>query len=384
MNLLRLWSGRRRPPVPAGGPVFSGPVVPPPDMTARRLAEAADRIVTVDPVRLFRPPQAAPKLDRPQTNPFIDDVLKPMRVRHYLLRDAVLDATTMILLAGQARVRETAYCLGEETWGAVQVRNPTPPPPGTDRVVIGANLWAGNYFHWTVQSLPAIDAALRRRDRSGRPVSVALHAEAPFQTAALEVLGWGDVPRLRLEAGRQYTLPLAEYSEFLSGEPVFGLSASEAATFARLRAAIPLAGRPGRRIYVARTDAAARRMRSEGALIDRLAAAGFEIVVPGALTFRQQAALFREARLVVGAHGAGMANIVFCERGAFVLELMPAHNANGCYRTVAALCGLRYWADAYPDPSPSGDGPPHVRDWDLDVDHVLWRVGGILRHLGGG
>ncbi|GAN77302.1 glycosyltransferase family 61 protein [Acidisphaera rubrifaciens] len=351
-------------------------------MTARRLAEAADRIVIVDPKRPVRPPPSMPALDRPQTNPFIGDALKPMRVRHYLLRDAVLDATTMILLSGEARLRETAYCLGEETWGAVRVHDPAPPAPGTDRVVIGANLWAANYFHWVVQSLPAIDAALRRRDRSRRPVSVALHAEAPFQTAALEILGWGDVPRLRLEMGRQYALPLAEYSEFLSGEPVFGLSASEAATFARLRAAIPLAGRPRRRIYVARTDAAARRMRSEAALIDRLAAAGFEIVVPGALTFRQQAALFREARLVVGAHGAGMTNIVFCEPGAVILELMPAHNVNGCYRTVAALCGLRYWADAYPDPSPGGDGPPHVRDWDLDVDHVAWRAAAILRHLG--
>ena len=384
MKLLRLWSDRRRPSKPAGAPAFSGPVVPPPDMTARRLAEAADRIVIVDPVRPVRTPSAAPRLDRPETNPFAGDVLKPMRVRHYLLRDAVLDATTMILLAGQARLRETAYCLGEETWGAVQVRDPISPPPGTDRVIVGANLWVANYFHWMIQSVPAIDTALRRRDRSGRPVSVALHAEAPFQTAALDLLGWGEVPRLRLEAGRQYRLPLAEYSQFLSGEPVFALSASEAATFARLRAAVPLAGRPGRRIYVARTDAAARRMRSEAALIDRLAAAGFEIVVPGALTFHQQAAVFREAALVVGAHGAGMANIVFCERGAFVLELMPAHNANGCYRTVAALCGLRYWADAYPDPSPTGDGPPHVRDWDLDVDHVLWRVGGILRQLANG
>lgn len=52
---------------------------------------------------------------------------------------------------------------------------------------------------------------------------------------------------------------------------------------------------------------------------------GFEVVEPEKMTFSQQAKLFSEASMVVGATGAAMANLIFCNRDARVIVLMGIH-----------------------------------------------------------
>ena len=82
-------------------------------------------------------------------------------------------------------------------------------------------------------------------------------------------------------------------------------------------------------------------MRNEDALLDAMRHRGFEIVVPGALTLTEQIRVFREASVVVGPHGAGLTNIVFCEPGTIVYELVPDHYPNICFGNLALICGLR-------------------------------------------
>jgi capsular polysaccharide biosynthesis protein len=98
---------------------------------------------------------------------------------------------------------------------------------------------------------------------------------------------------------------------------------------------------------------------------------GFEIVVPGALTLTEQIRVFREASLVVGPHGAGLTNIVFCEPGTIVYELVPDHYPNVCFTNLALICRLRYWADSFIS---EGDGHPSARDWDADLSVVAERI----------
>jgi hypothetical protein len=70
------------------------------------------------------------------------------------------------------------------------------------------------------------------------------------------------------------------------------------------------------------------------------------VIEPGALSVLQQAAYFREAKAVLGAHGSNLANMVFMPDGAAAVEVhRPAGEKgpryNNFWHTAAAL-GLRY------------------------------------------
>lgn len=88
--------------------------------------------------------------------------------------------------------------------------------------------------------------------------------------------------------------------------------------------ALNLSTRPyGSRLYVSRSRAATRRVSNEDHLLGALIPLGFEAVELSDLSFAEQAARFAHADIVVSAHGAGLANILFMRQGAHVVELIP-------------------------------------------------------------
>src|SRR6185437_12912895 len=101
-------------------------------------------------------------------------------------------------------------------------------------------------------------------------------------------------------------------------------------------------------------------------IIGEMRRRGYEIITPGTLSFTEQARLFRSASVIVGAHGAGLTNIIFCEPGTTIYELVSTSYANACFCNLAMVCRLQYWADAF---SSDGDAstPPNLRDWESDT-----------------
>ncbi len=77
----------------------------------------------------------------------------------------------------------------------------------------------------------------------------------------------------------------------------------------------------GRRIYVSREDVSGRNMHNEKEVLEILDKYKFERVIPGNLSIVDQIKTFSEASVIVGPHGAGLANLVFATQGAFVVEL---------------------------------------------------------------
>ncbi|QHS56339.1 glycosyltransferase family 61 protein [Mucilaginibacter sp. 14171R-50] len=67
-----------------------------------------------------------------------------------------------------------------------------------------------------------------------------------------------------------------------------------------------------------------------------------EIIHPEKLSVAQQAALFARANMVIGAHGAGLTNIVFCKPGTTIIDLFSAEWVNPCYWIIAEHLDLRY------------------------------------------
>ena len=150
------------------------------------------------------------------------------------------------------------------------------------------------------------------------------------------------------------------------------------ATFRRLSQPVPWMRGAAEAIYVARTDAPERVAENEAELIALLERQGVRIVVPGALSVAEQIAAFRAARLVIGAHGGGMSNIVFCQSGSFVYEMLPRHYPNVAFNRLAQAAGVNYWADLFEG---VGEGNPYQRGWRIDLEIVAARLDAIRQRI---
>ena len=150
------------------------------------------------------------------------------------------------------------------------------------------------------------------------------------------------------------------------------------ATFRRLSQPVPWMRGAAEEIYVARTDAPERVAENEAELIALLERQGVRIVVPGALSVAEQIAAFRAARLVIGAHGGGMSNIVFCQSGSFVYEMLPRDYPNVGFNRLAQAAGVNYWADLFEG---VGEGNPYQRGWRIDLEIVAARLDAIRQRI---
>lgn len=150
-----------------------------------------------------------------------------------------------------------------------------------------------------------------------------------------------------------------------------------------VRALFDLAPRePRRRLLVSRADTTYRRIANEAALADLLAPFGFETIAPGRLSFAEQVAAFRDATHVIGPHGAGLGNILFCAPGVHVLEAFHPHYGTWAYAMASVPLGLDYaslvaWdgasdAPAFNDPAqePVERNAHAGRDMRVDLDEV--------------
>ena len=101
-------------------------------------------------------------------------------------------------------------------------------------------------------------------------------------------------------------------------------------------------GRGQRRIYVSRGQGVRRSILNEAELVRILASHEFEVFTPG--NGIQDFRVFSEASVIVGSHGAGLANIAACHPGTSVLEIVPCGFEYPYFYTLADSAGCFYAA----------------------------------------
>lgn len=106
---------------------------------------------------------------------------------------------------------------------------------------------------------------------------------------------------------------------------------------------------PRRRLYLGRSKEHGRRISNEDEIFSYLATLDFEYLLPERLSFLEQVRAFRDADFVVAAHGAGLANIVFCDPGVGLIELFPRETKYTYYK-ISQLLNLNYFYVRTPGP----------------------------------
>ncbi|HYG89660.1 MAG TPA: glycosyltransferase family 61 protein [Azospirillum sp.] len=200
----------------------------------------------------------------------------------------------------------------------------------------------GNYYHWLVDFLPRLLVFHRNRAlfASWGIRRIALIRDLPgFARELLDRIGIGPDDIVWIDGQRGWRFRsmhlLSNFSQYGHLHPF---------TLDLLRKMLRPAGRgPGTRmLYVSRHDARNRRVRNDEELFAALETWGFERVMPGELSFAEQERLFTEARVIVGAHGAGLTNLLFAGPHTTLIELCPAVKGLRHFRLLAERLGQRY------------------------------------------
>jgi len=216
----------------------------------------------------------------------------------------------------------------------------TPPVrlPGT-MTTIWYRLSEG-YYHWLLDSLTRL-AALP----SDTPLTLLLPNPAtPLQEASLRLFLPESVTVMRVDPG-VYEPDLLLMPSFLINKNSAWLPPTLAKplrerVFSRLELTPDVPGT--RRLYISRGDAPKRRLLNEAEIIAYLSARGFEIVLGSTLSFEDQVRLFHDADIVVGAHGAGLSNLLFASPQTRVLELFGTDYSLTWYSLLAHSLGQKY------------------------------------------
>lgn len=94
------------------------------------------------------------------------------------------------------------------------------------------------------------------------------------------------------------------------------------------------------KIFVSRNKARIRKILNENKLWVILEKYGFKYFTLENMSIREQAKLFNRAKMVIGAHGAALANTVFCNPGTKVLEIRAIDHAFLHYRLYEQLSSI--------------------------------------------
>ncbi|RYZ63453.1 MAG: glycosyltransferase family 61 protein, partial [Proteobacteria bacterium] len=140
-------------------------------------------------------------------------------------------------------------------------------------------------------------------------------------------------------------------------------------------------GTAKRRIFISRSDAKIRQLLNEEEVMASLKPFGFESIVLTGMSLTEQIQVFRGAELVVGPHGAGLANVVFMQPGASVVEIISPARIWPTFKCIADRGQLNYAtiaADSYSIEQTESRGEGN-EDITVEADTVAKIVESLLK-----
>jgi hypothetical protein len=251
----------------------------------------------------------------------------------------VFGAGMVLAPDGESLARDVSLDFGkpfQEHWLLRYGKIPPPTFLKGATAVIATTLGTG-YGHWLLDELPRLLAL--SRDAAEMVIA---HAAPPFSRVALERCGWtgGAV----IPAGRglhfhceRLVVPSLVGTVVQPARGALDRVVEFASAYYLKESAF------GERIYLTRERARRRRVINEPELWGELERSGFVKVRLEELTWPEQINAFRHAKVVVAPHGAGLANLAFCQPGTRVVELFNRAYLHGCFWRLAALQRLDYW-----------------------------------------
>lgn len=211
--------------------------------------------------------------------------------------------------------------------------------------------WARkNIYHWFIECLPRL-IQIREVSNSYSQLNILIPNEIPnYQEQTIEILKKSlpsNVKIIRISPNCNYFLESYLFLPFVTPD-MFGFLPSR---ISKELSSLLIEGFgcmndehiDKKMIYISRRKAKKRRISNETELLRAIESKyDIEIHTPEDYHYAKQVKLFATAKTVISAHGAGLTNILFCEEGTRVIELMPSNKVKLHYFGLAKSKNLDY------------------------------------------
>lgn len=268
---------------------------------------------------------------------------------------------------GESIARDVSLDFGkaaDDHW-LLTYRQISPPTSLSGTTAVVATTLSAGYSHWLLDELPRL--LLLKPDEAGAFIA------NPAQGYARDALA------LRGVAAR--VISPKRYAHFACEELVIPslVGSSDFPTVAMVNLLkeftepLATADSPfGERLYITRENARRRRVLNDAELWRELEPRGFVKVRAEELSWREQLSAFRQAKVIVAPHGAGVANAVFCQPGTRVVELFNRAFVHPGYWRLSTLNALDYRPVVSASPEPLALSLAANRlDLEADIPQVL-------------
>jgi len=195
-----------------------------------------------------------------------------------------------------------------------------------------------NYYHWTVETLPQIRYLEEYESNHDIEITYLVPGDSPsWLDETLELLG---IPPSKIEHASH---DIYEIDTLVL--PSFPLRSTN--DFEWLRSSILeniSTNEPPQKstsnVYISRESAVERRVVNEREVVEALSPYGFESYRLEDNSVKENILLFHNADFVVGPHGAGLTDLIYCNNSV-IIELFGSKYKEP-YRRLADTCGIRY------------------------------------------
>lgn len=96
------------------------------------------------------------------------------------------------------------------------------------------------------------------------------------------------------------------------------------------------------KIFVVRKNALRRIFKNQDSFMSSLSYKGFKVVDPSSMSFMEQVAIFSEAKIVVGIHGAGLTNLAYSTKLERLYEIKDPRDKSFIFESLANLKHASY------------------------------------------
>jgi capsular polysaccharide biosynthesis protein len=207
--------------------------------------------------------------------------------------------------------------------------------------------WSWNYFHWLMQYLPILRIAETIHPLSEIDHVIVRGPVKPFHLESLTEFGIPPHKVISIEADQSMLIE----NMLVTTVPCDNFRYSSWA-ISLLKEMTPYNQEKSGPIFLDRPVPNNRRIVNSEEVLSLLTGYGAKIIDCGKLSFREQINLASSTRLIIGVHGASLANCVFSSPGTTLLELMPRNYTPPYFSALAASCGLKYLGLAGREPGP--------------------------------
>jgi len=216
------------------------------------------------------------------------------------------------------------------------------------------NKLSNNYYHWTTESLTRLAMLAEYSNENYADYSIVIAADSPafvkeslvslFKVSPEKIITWKNDEIGTAEKCILLSYPFARTPETVMTN-VYNLPLYRLLNSISLKN-IPSQSTDAEYIIISRKFVRQRKLADDEKILQAFPHIPFRIIYTEKMSYIEQVTAFRNAKIIIGPHGAGLINLVYVTQKPLVIELFPTTRKirdAGAYHQVARALNIDYY-----------------------------------------